>query len=158
MITIKEAIKRYKRFLKEVGKYSSVKKIHISSAFKFNTDIENLFLKSPKAPFLWMNDVNTFCAWSNTKEGVNYWWKVSLMWQMICIIENITLKHPKWMRYDWTSEKRFYIKKVICEGEYILETHESVFKSIEELTNFKKQVNYIRKNFLPDYKQKIYES
>ena len=152
MVTIKEAIKRYKRFLKEVGAYSSAKKIHISSAFRFNTDIENLFLKSKNAPFLWMNNVNTFCAWFNTKEGVNYWWKVSLMWQMICIIENITLTQLKGTSYDWTNEKRFYIKKVINEGECILSIYESLFKSIEELTNFKKQVNYIRKNFLPDYK------
>jgi len=152
MVTIKEAIKRYKRFLKEVGAYSSAKKIHKSSAFRFNTDIENLFLKSKNAPFLWMSNVNTFCVWSNTKEGINYWWKVSLMWQMICIIENITLTQLKGTSYDWTNEKRFYINKVINEGECISSIYESLFKSIEELTNFRKQVNYIRKNFLPDYK------
>ena len=76
MIEFNKVFKFYLRFLKEEGVYHRALSIHgknnkISAKKVLQDDI--LFTH-------WIQHEDTFCLWSSTKEGKDFWWIIHLQW------------------------------------------------------------------------------
>ena len=81
MIEFDKIFKIYSRFLKEEGIYHRTLSIHggngkLSAKNALKGDI--LFTH-------WIQHEDTFCLWSRTKEGKDFWWIIHLQWLIRCL-------------------------------------------------------------------------
>lgn len=81
MIEFNKILKIYLRFLKEEGVYHRALSIHsgngkINAKKALQDDI--LFTH-------WIQHEETFCLWSSTKEGKDFWWIIHLQWLIKCL-------------------------------------------------------------------------
>ena len=80
MIEFDKVFKIYLRFLKEEGVYQRVLSIH-SKNRKLNA---KKVLKNDTYFANWIQNEDTFCLWSSTKEGKDFWWIIHLLWLIKC--------------------------------------------------------------------------
>jgi hypothetical protein len=89
-VTFDEAVKIYIRFLKEHGAYKRAIEIHMHG--EKERERETTFIASLKMCDSWHNwlqDDYCFCLWRFTKENEEFWWALSILWQIMCIYKNI---------------------------------------------------------------------
>ncbi len=90
-MTFDEAVKIYIRFLKEHGVYKRAIEIHKYGAREGDRDIPfKEALKKSEHWYNWLQDDNCFCLWRDTKELDDFWWALSILWQIMCVYKDIT--------------------------------------------------------------------
>jgi len=81
MIEFDKIFKVYSRFLKEEGIYHKVLTIH-GKGNKFSA--KNVLQKDHMFTH-WIQHDSTFCLWSNTNEGRDFWMEIHLLWLIKCL-------------------------------------------------------------------------
>lgn len=107
-----EALKRYKRFMKEYGLYSRMIFLHTTYTSYFS-DVNGFKRTKKKKAFKelltstndpvnkWIQNSSVFCTWSGTKEGDTFWWLISMLWEVKCYNEEIFLENrPRVFKQD----------------------------------------------------------
>lgn len=90
-MTFDEAVKIYTRFLKEHGVFKRAIEIHKYGARE--REKETTFeasLRKCDYWYEWLQDDYCFCLWRYTKEHDEFWWALSILWQVTCFHNDIT--------------------------------------------------------------------
>ena len=88
-MTFDEAVKIYTRFLKEHGVFKRAIEIHKYGARERETTFE-ASLRKCDYWYNWLQDDYCFCLWRYTKERDEFWWALSILWQIMCVYKDIT--------------------------------------------------------------------
>ena len=86
-----EVFKAYTRFLKDNGVYKRAMELHSTHNKDCNDTLPIIKKKlcELSSPIYFISNVFMFCAWAGTSEGEDFWWKISVKWEIKCALENI---------------------------------------------------------------------
>jgi hypothetical protein len=137
-----EALKRYKRFMKERGLYSRMLALHTTydSIYGFHKKerkkytFKELLTSTLDSPCKWIQNSTVFCTWSRTKEGDGFWWIISILWEIKCFNEKIYLENRP------CCSKKEIISEFDSLKSYIGKNKSPLYKELEEkIENLKKE-------------------